>query len=198
MLYAGKVGAQIQRIEKDWGGDMKIAVFFPGIGYHCDKPLLYYSGKIAGQLQYELCKVNYVNLSRSLDEAFEQALAQAEEILAQIDWSRYGDIVFVSKSIGTVVAAAYAKKHGISCRNVYYTPVAQTFEFDPQHGIVFHGTADSWVETVVVTTKCQEHDLPLHVIEGVDHSLEEKGDTLRSLCILQKVMELTKSYIADI
>lgn len=22
---------------------MKLAVFFPGIGYHCDKPLLYYS-----------------------------------------------------------------------------------------------------------------------------------------------------------
>lgn len=24
---------------------MKLAVFFPGIGYHCDKPLLYYSRK---------------------------------------------------------------------------------------------------------------------------------------------------------
>jgi len=26
---------------------MKIAVVFPGIGYHVDKPLLYYSKKIA-------------------------------------------------------------------------------------------------------------------------------------------------------
>ena len=26
---------------------MKAAVFFPGIGYHCDKPLLYYSRKLA-------------------------------------------------------------------------------------------------------------------------------------------------------
>ena len=25
----------------------KIAVFFPGIGYTCDKPLLYYSAKLA-------------------------------------------------------------------------------------------------------------------------------------------------------
>lgn len=25
---------------------MKLAVFFPGIGYHCDKPLLYYSRKL--------------------------------------------------------------------------------------------------------------------------------------------------------
>lgn len=174
---------------------MKIAVLFPGIGYHCDKPLLYYSGKIADQFQYELCRVNYSDLSRSLEEAFTQALAQAEDILAQIDWSRYEDILFVSKSIGTVVAAAYARKHGISCRNIYYTPVAQTFDFDPQPGIVFHGTADSWVETSIVTTKCQEHDLPLHVIEGVNHSLEEKDDAMRSLRILQRVMELTKNYV---
>lgn len=182
---------------RKWSKTMKIAVIFPGIGYHCDKPLLYYGGKIAGQYQYELCRVNYVELSKSLDEAFMQALAQAEELLAQIDWSRYEDILFVSKSVGTVVAAAYAKKHGINCRNVYYTPVEQTFMFDPQHGIVFHGTDDSWVETAVVTEKCREHNLPVHIIEGVNHSLETQDDTMRNLHILQRVMELTKSYIAD-
>ena len=41
---------------------MKIAVLFPGIGYHCDKPLLYYSGKLAAHYQYELVKVPYTNL----------------------------------------------------------------------------------------------------------------------------------------
>lgn len=180
-----------------WSKTMKIAVFFPGIGYHCDKPLLYYSGKIAGQYQYELCRVNYVELSRSLDEAFAQALAQAEELLAKIDWSRYEDILFVSKSVGTVVAAAYAKRHGIKCKNIYYTPVEQTFMFDPQHGIVFHGTDDSWVETSVVTAKCREYNLPMHIIEGVNHSLEAQDDAMRNLRILQRVMELTKSYVAD-
>ena len=32
---------------------MKIAVFFPGIGYHCDKPLLYYVRKLAQECGYE-------------------------------------------------------------------------------------------------------------------------------------------------
>ena len=32
---------------------MKLAVFFPGIGYHCDKPLLYYSRKLAQECGYE-------------------------------------------------------------------------------------------------------------------------------------------------
>jgi len=31
----------------------KIAVYFPGIGYHCDKPLLYYSRNIACELGYK-------------------------------------------------------------------------------------------------------------------------------------------------
>ena len=33
--------------------NMKSAVFFPGIGYHCDKPLLYYSRKLAQECGYE-------------------------------------------------------------------------------------------------------------------------------------------------
>lgn len=176
---------------------MKIAVLFPGIGYHCDKPLLYYGAKIAGQYQYEVCKIPYADLSRSMEEAFRQAFAQTEEYLAQVDWHQYEEILFISKSIGTVVAAAYAQKYSINCRNVYYTPVKQTFDFTPHSGIVFHGTDDSWVDTPTVREKCQENDLPLHVIEGADHSLEVKGDAQRTIGILRDVMKLTQAYIAD-
>lgn len=32
---------------------MKLVVCFPGIGYHCDKPLLYYSRKLAAAAGYD-------------------------------------------------------------------------------------------------------------------------------------------------
>ena len=32
---------------------MKLAIFFPGIGYHCDKPLLYYSRKLSQECGYK-------------------------------------------------------------------------------------------------------------------------------------------------
>ena len=32
---------------------MKLVVCFPGIGYHCDKPLLYYSRKLAATAGYD-------------------------------------------------------------------------------------------------------------------------------------------------
>ena len=37
----------------------KLAVFFPGIGYTADKPLLYYSRKLAAELDYEVLSLSY-------------------------------------------------------------------------------------------------------------------------------------------
>lgn len=183
---------------------MKIAVFFPGIGYHCDKPLLYYSGKIAGQQRYELYRLSYTGLKKQMDdldqiieEAFEQAYEQTEQALRQIEWQRYEEILFVSKSIGTIMAAAYAERHGINCRNVYYTPLARTFDFNPRSGIVFHGTNDPWAKTAVIEDKCREYKLPLYIVDRGNHSLEVKDDTLSSLRALLHVMDLTERYVKD-
>ena len=44
------------------GMKMKLVVCFPGIGYHCDKPLLYYGRRVAGSVGYKEYKnVEYVN-----------------------------------------------------------------------------------------------------------------------------------------
>ena len=40
----------------------KIAVIFPGIGYHADKPLLYYSSRVARQYGYEVMCADYGEL----------------------------------------------------------------------------------------------------------------------------------------
>jgi len=186
---------------------MKIAVLFPGIGYHCDKPLLYYSGKLAAYYQYEITRVSYANLDKSIPKAFADAYAQTEKQLENIDWSQYEEILFLSKSIGTAVAAAYAQKHDISCRNVYYTPLPQTFDFAPQSGIVFHGTSDPWAETAVIEENCRNRSLPLYIVEHTNHSLElppkdvssptpTKSGTRQNLHILETSMELTEQYIA--
>ena len=37
----------------------KLAIYFPDIGYHCDKPLLYYSRSLARELGYK----EYRNIS---------------------------------------------------------------------------------------------------------------------------------------
>ena len=95
---------------------MKLAVFFPGIGYHCDKPLLYYSRKLAQECGYEetiALSYNYDGGNirgneEKMQQAFESLYEQAEKSLSAVDFDKYDEILFVAKSVGTIIASAYA------------------------------------------------------------------------------------------
>lgn len=182
---------------------MKLAAVFPGIGYHVDKPLLYYSKKIAKNRGYQVVDVPYggfpagVKGSREkMDACFASALAQAEELLSGVDFAQYDEVLFLSKSIGTAIACAYGRRHGLRTRNVYFTPVAETFQVQEQPGLVFHGTSDSWADTAVIQSECEKRGLPLYLIPNGDHSLET-GDVLADLSTLRSVMETVERYITE-
>lgn len=183
-------------------GKKKLAVFFPGIGYHCDKPLLYHAKKIAAARGYEVREVPYTGFPakvkgdpEKMRQSFLTAMQQAEEILADVQWTAFDELLFVSKSVGTVVAAAFAAQHSLKTGNVYFTPVGATFGFHPQQGIVFHGTADPWATDEEIGEGCRSCGLPLVNIPGTNHSLES-GDPMRDLEILQQVMGRVDAYLA--
>ena len=179
---------------------MKIAVLFPGIGYTCDRPLLYYAGKLAASLGYEVVRVPYggfpdgvkVNAEK-MHQAYLLALEQAENFLSSIDWSAYDDIVFIGKSVGTVVAGAYAEKNQVPARLVLLTPIMDTFDFIRRPVIAFHGTADPWARTEDVIRKC-EGKIPLYLTEGANHSLET-GNVEKDIGTLLETMRTIKDFI---
>ena len=81
----------------------KLAIFFPGIGYHADKPLLYYSRKLAGEAGYELIALKYDYQAgnirgnkEKMEAAFHALYAQAEAQLADVDFTAYAEVLFVS------------------------------------------------------------------------------------------------------
>lgn len=135
-----------------------------------------------------------------MEKAFFSARSQAETFLKAVDYDKYDRIVFISKSVGTAVAASYAHDHHIQAEHVYYTPVKASFQFmktcEEQKGIVFHGTKDPWVETSDVIKGCRERNLPLYFTEGGNHSLET-GDVLRDIGNLQKIMEQTLEFLGE-
>ena len=102
----------------------KTAVIFPGIGYRCDKPLLYYASKLAAYHGYDITRITYPEYPINLKEATDEQLAE------------FHDILFISKSIGTAVATAYASRHlektgsSSSCpvRHILFTPLELTFK----------------------------------------------------------------------
>lgn len=180
----------------------KLAVIFPGIGYHTDKPLLYFSKRLASNAGYEIISVDYTGFPKGvkgskekMKESYLIALEQTRDILKDVDFTSYEDVLFISKSVGTVVAASYAKERGLQVRNIYYTPVEQSFDYMQEgSGIVFHGTADPWVETPVIEAGCEKLSLPLYITPNASHSIET-GDVQTDLNNFKVIMEQTQKYI---
>lgn len=181
---------------------MKAAVIFPGIGYHTDKPLLYYGKKLAKEAGYRIIEVNYTGFPQNVKgneekmrQAYELARTQAEEILCDVNFKEYERVLFISKSIGTVVAADYDKAHAVNAEHIYFTPVPQTFSFvREKSGILFHGLNDPWCETSIVVENCKRLKLNLKTFEGANHSLET-GDCLRDLENMGMVFRSLKDVI---
>ena len=183
--------------------ERKIACLFPGIGYTCDKPLLYYSGKLLKGMGWETVPVPYSGFpdkvkgdSEKMKLSAEMALEQSEEILKGIEWDRYGEILFVGKSVGTAVCCAYAVRNGIRCRKVLFTPVEATFQNVCGDAVVFHGTADPWADTKVIRECCRNQGIPLYETEGANHSLET-GDVEKDIKEIRKVMIIVRDFVGD-
>lgn len=183
----------------------KLAVIFPGIGYTVDKPLLYYSRRIAAGLGYEVKLIPYSGFpgnakgdKEKMAECYRIALAQAEKMLAGIDLNNYADVLFIGKSIGTTVAADLAAKSPAvkRIRLVLYTPLEDTFTFPLTSAIAFTGTDDPWVggRESRIAALCRKRNIPCFVIQGANHSLET-GNPLTDIDNLRSVMEETEKFI---
>lgn len=180
----------------------KLAVLFPGIGYNCFKPLLYYSRKAALEQDYEIFQVEYHDLPENvkgnpekMKQAYEMAYDQTVKQLADVKWEAYTDVLFISKSIGTVVAAKYTTEFVKSAHNVYLTPVEWTFDYISNPDcLCVHGTRDPWAETGKIQKCCNAMNLGLVCIDEGNHSLET-GDIKRDISIIEAVMGAVIEYI---
>ena len=186
----------------------KVAVFFSGVGYNCDKPLLYYLKKAAKEYDFQIIDISYgefpkVDIKKNMELIYTQALRAAERQLADINFSNYGTVLFVSKSIGTAVAAQCQKKLSgrkdfpEKCFNIYLTPVTASLSVMCGKGIVFSGTADGWVKKGEVEAWCKENGYPLTLEEGANHSMET-GNLQKDLDILNRLVKSCSAYIEEI
>ena len=172
----------------------KICVVFPGIGYHSDKPLLYYGKKYMSENGYEIVDLKYGKLPHGLENAFAAGWDVVIPELDSIDWREAEDVVFLSKSIGTAISARYATEKGLKVRNIYFTPLEITLQYANSNGIAFHGTADPLVNTDELTRLCEDKSIPLYTYEGGNHSIETK-DILWNIKTQKDIAEKYIDYL---
>lgn len=182
--------------------DAKIAVLFPGIGYNTDKPLLYHSAKLAADHDYKIKRLQFSGFPKNVSndrgallKSYAIAGAQSKEQLKFINFSDYDDIVFISKSIGTIGAAMVAKQEDVPARHVFFTPLNQLFSFsDPWDALVYSGTGDRFVNPEFLKAECEKMNYRLHSIEGAKHSLET-GEAMTDLRNLVTIMEELDGFL---
>ena len=183
----------------------RLAVVFPGIGYTADKPLLHYSRRIAEKLGFEIRVINYSGFPEKvigdrdkMVRSFEIALEHSEKMLSGIGFSDYDDIVFIGKSVGTIVAAKIAAESTDKdkIRLILYTPLEDTFSFSFGKAISFSGTDDPWVgkEKSRIFGICEERKIPCSLIPNANHSLESK-DVFADMEELYRIMKEMERFI---
>ena len=103
-------------------------------------------------------------------------------------------MIFIGKSIGTIAQAKYVKDHDLAVRQIWYTPLAQTFLFPGKDVIAMIGTADPWSDVGAVCDTADRLGIKMFEFAQCNHSLE-CSDVERSILMLQRAMDLTKQYL---
>lgn len=159
----------------------KLAVFSPGIGYTVDKPLMYYSRRQASALGYEIRLLPYGGFPDKVKgdrdkmvKSFDMAWSQAQSMMADWNLEDFEEMLFIGKSVGTIVAAAVASQSRVKdrIRLVLYTPLEETFSFPLEDAVVFTGWGDPWVgkEKSRIPELCRERGITCYMYQDANHS----------------------------
>jgi len=171
-----------------------IVVCFPGARYTCEKPLLAGCAAKYESLGYSVLKTNY----GSLDEfkTAEQALDAIKPLILKqvldISFMDHDDVVFISKSFGTLVAVWLAEYLDIDARHLFLTPLEEVLPFITVQTTIAAviGTDDKVLDYNVLRSHCQTNGVKCLVVPGADHRLEFENNPEENTRILASVLDL--------
>lgn len=181
-----------------------LAVILPGIGYTLDRPLLDYSKKLCIELGYNVLPIEYgfqAARTKFDGEKFNYLLDETMKLLKISLSSKYKKIIFIGKSIGTVVQNVLQQKlleeeAAYEFRNIYLTPVDKTVELGiVEDSIVFSGTCDPLIRKDSIDKIESIDNVKLIKIIGGDHSLNIKNNAIKSMEFLIDVIKSEKDYL---
>ena len=165
----------------------KIVVSFPG-GRGYEIPLLYFGAKLYEDKGYEKL---FISHPWNGDYDFSALLENAEKVIHEVKFDEYDDIVFVAKSIGTVVACQIKEKYQIPAALILFTPLYETMPYI-HHGndikLVAVGDKDRYIDALMLSAECEKEGILCHVEQNVGHRMEVLNDLNRNLEIVANVI----------
>lgn len=165
----------------------KIVFSFPG-SRGCEIPLLYFGAKHYEDLGYEKIFLEHYDIE---DDSAREMLEKAEKVIRSIDLEEYEEIVFIAKSIGTVIACKIKEKYHIPASLILLTPLNETLPYINKENdilLVAAGDKDKYLDAEILRRRCMEEGINCHIEPGVGHRMEVQGNLQRNLEIVSNVM----------
>ncbi len=186
-------------------GSERLAVILPGQRYTNMAPFLYYPLNIALEAGYDALAVEY-GFQRGGGEfvpdkdSFAHLIKETKEAIdICLKEKRYNEILFIGKSLGTLVQT-YLKNEfsDYPQRHVFLTPLPECISVIKQtECMVAVGTKDKVFKNEHLTEISELKGIKLITIEGADHSME-KGGYKEDLRILTETCGSIYAYINKI
>lgn len=177
----------------------KLVVQFPGKNYPCDLPLLYYARSTAIELGYDVLSLEYGYQAAKTELKFEELPVIIEECTEAVRRiiDGYDEVVFIGKSMGTVVAGEVHRKLQLQVKHIFLTPVLETVPFiNSTDRMVIYGNEDPLFGDAALQLIAPEYNHGIIEIPGADHGLEV-GDVKENLNRLQFIVELYVQFLTS-
>ncbi|MCV4232519.1 alpha/beta hydrolase [Virgibacillus sp. LDC1] len=175
----------------------KLVVLFPGKNYPCDKPSLHFAGTSALQSGFDLMVLEYgyqaarTNLDiNDLQRVIEESHESVQRIIG-----KYNQVVFISKSLGTIVAGEVHGKLKIPIKHLFLTPIKDTIHYiNKFNGLVVYGTKDEVFHRELADQINIDKVREIIEIPNANHSLET-NNVEESIEILSKLVRIYLDFL---
>ena len=173
-----------------------LLVMFPGTGYTCREPLFQLCAARYAKKGYHVLAIDHSHIPFKEIETIEEAMPLVQQAVldqsAEVDFGLYGDLVFVSKSLGTIPAGWFARERGLSPRHLYLTPVPLALSYVSEQTRVMAmviGDQDPLMDFREIQRLGGKRHFPCLVIEGVGQNLKAEDET-RTAAINKEILDL--------
>lgn len=175
----------------------KLVVLFPGKNYPCDLPLLYYAGNTAIQHNYDVLRLEYGYQAARTDLDMNQLSSVIDECYESVQQviNNYEQVIFISKSLGTVIAGEVHRRLQTPIKHVFLTPLVKTIPYmNSSEGTVIYGSNDpAFTKEDAAQIESSQKVVQ---IDGADHGLET-GDVEENLAHLKVVVDVYREVFSS-
>ncbi len=185
----------------------KLAIIFPGLGYTCAMPLLYYTAAILKGLGFDVLLVEYKYLRSfaALSEAEQRECISSDAKAAYetaISQRRYHEVVLVGKSIGTLAMSCALENQTIplNTKLIWFTPLLKdeyvyaNIKACKLKSLFLIGSEDPHFTAEAAKSLAGMKQNKVIVVEDANHSLEVEGkDVAHNISMLHTIVK----HVAD-